>query len=118
MGSDLNALRWDGTPGHYEIYYVSLTDRGSGCGVWIRYTMVAPVDGGQATASLWFMAMDPGGDGTPIGRKASWPVDALQATAQPFEVRIDDAVLTGSGMRGAFEDVAWDLSWTPDPNGA
>jgi hypothetical protein len=41
MASNLNALRWAGQPGHYEVYYVSLTDRGSGWGLWIRYTMVA-----------------------------------------------------------------------------
>ena len=45
----LNALRWDGQPGHYEVWYLSLTDRASGSGVWIRYTMVAPTDGRQAT---------------------------------------------------------------------
>src|SRR3954449_12741206 len=119
MGSDLNALRWAGEPGHYEIYYVSLTDRGSGCGVWIRYTMVAPIEGAQATASLWFMAMDPDGNGTPvIGRKGTWPADALHAAEAPFEVRIRDAVLTDRGMRGAFEDVAWDLHWEPDRGGA
>ena len=29
---DPNALQWDGRPGHYEVYYLSATDRGSGCG--------------------------------------------------------------------------------------
>jgi len=80
----LNALRWDGQPGHYEVWYLSLTDRASGCGVWIRYTMVAPSDGGQATASLWLMAMEPDGNGAPIGRKATWLADALTARAEPF----------------------------------
>ena len=114
----LNALRWDGQPGHYEVWYLSLTDRASGCGVWIRYTMVAPSDGRQATASLWLMAMEPDGDGAPIGRKATWPADALTARAEPFELRIADAVLTAGGAEGAFEDVAWSLSWAPDPHPA
>ena len=38
-----NALRWDGAPGHYEVYYLTLTDPASGVGLWIRYTMVAPL---------------------------------------------------------------------------
>jgi hypothetical protein len=42
MADNPNALRWDGAPGHYEVYYLSATDRGSGCGLWIRYTMLAP----------------------------------------------------------------------------
>jgi hypothetical protein len=114
MGSKLNALRLYGQPGHYEVYYLSLTDRASGCGAWIRYTMVAPADGRQATASLWLMAMEPDGNAPPIGRKSTWPADALHARAEPFVLRIADAVLTERGASGAFEDVAWSLSWEPD----
>ena len=40
-----NVLQWDGTPGHYEVYYLSATDPASGIGLWIRYTMVAPIAG-------------------------------------------------------------------------
>ena len=56
-----NGLQWRGEPGHYEVYYVTLTDPASGVGLWIRYTMVAPLPetGEEATCSLWFMAMDP-----------------------------------------------------------
>ncbi len=35
------------------------------------------------------------------------------AEAAPFKLRIADAELTDSGMSGAFEDVAWDLTWAP-----
>jgi hypothetical protein len=114
MGSNLNALRWAGQPGHYEVYYVSLTDRGSGCGIWIRYTMVAPADGGQVTASLWLMAMRPDGNGASVGRKATFTADALHASMEPFELRIGEAVLSERGAAGAFEDVAWWLRWEPD----
>src|ERR687883_473864 len=110
MAQNPNVLQWDGDPGHYEVYYVSLTDRGSGCGAWIRYTMVAPLDG-EATCSLWYMAMDPGAPETVIGRKQSRPADDLSAQADPFELRIEDAVLSDTGMSGAFEDVSWDLRW-------
>jgi hypothetical protein len=107
-----NALQWDGGPGHYEVYYLSATDRGSGCGLWVRYTMVAPLKGaGQATCSLWLMAMDPE-RGEVVGRKQSWPASELVATAQPFEVRVGEAVLSDGGMRGGFADVGWDLRWT------
>jgi hypothetical protein len=110
--ANLNALQWDGGPGHYEVYYLSATDRGSGCGLWIRYTMVAPqAGGGEANCSLWLMAMDPELHQV-LGRKQSWPVSELVATAEPFEVRIGDSVLTDDGMRGGFEDVRWDLRWT------
>ena len=116
MAGDLNALRWDGGPGHYEVYYLSATDRGSGCGLWIRYTMAAPVEE-EPTCSLWFMAMDPRGGGL-TGRKHTRPATELTATSAPFELRIGASVLTDRGMTGGFEDVAWDLRWEPAETGA
>jgi hypothetical protein len=111
MAANLNALRWDGGAGHYEVHYLSATDPATGCGLWIRYTMVAPLPGrGDATCSLWFMAMDPERD-VVVGRKQSRPIAELSATPDPFELRIGEAVLHDGGMSGAFEDVAWDLSW-------
>jgi hypothetical protein len=111
-----NALQWDGSPGHYEVYYLTLTDPATGVGLWIRYTMVAPLPatGAEATCSLWLLAMDPReGRSTTLGRKASFPVEELRAVADPFELRVRDAVLSDSGMSGAFEDVAWELRWQP-----
>src|SRR6202035_578088 len=104
-----NALRWDGAPGHYEVYYVTLTDPVTGVGVWIRYTMVAPLSG-DGEAALWFLAMDPRRDsqGT-FGRKVSLPISALEAHPDPFSLRIGDATLLDGAMAGRFEDVAWDL---------
>jgi hypothetical protein len=99
-----NTLRWNGQPGHYEVYYLTLTDGASGVGVWIRYTMSAP-----AEAALWFVAGRPG-QGV-IARKAIRPIDALRASTG--ELRIGDAVLSSRGAAGEFEDVAWDLRWTP-----
>jgi hypothetical protein len=105
----LNAQQWGGTPGFYEVWYVTLTDPATGTGVWIRYTMVAPTSGEPATCSLWFLAMTPGE--APVGRKVDHPVDRLRATAEPFSVGVDDATLGEDGATGAFDDVAWDLRW-------
>src|SRR2546423_8935624 len=109
--ANANALQWDRSPGHYEVYYLSATDPLSRVGLWIRYTMVAPLEG-DATCSLWLMAMDPTGAAN-LGRKASFPIERLDASADPFRLRIADAELTDHGMQGAFEDVAWDLRWEP-----
>jgi hypothetical protein len=115
MAANANALQWDGAPGHYEVYYLTLTDRASGWGMWIRYTMVAPLPetGAEATCSLWFLAMDPTGAAEIIARKRTLPISELVAQADPFELRIGDARLTDRGMSGAIDDVRWDLSWTP-----
>jgi hypothetical protein len=117
MGRNLNALQWDGSPGHYEVYYLSMTDRASGLGAWIRYTMVAPLPdtGDTPTCSLWFMAMDPESPAGGIGRKASFPIAEMVAEDEPFKLRIGDSVLTDEGMQGGFEDVRWDVSWPATP---
>jgi hypothetical protein len=108
-----NALRWDGGPGHYEVWYLSATDRGSGLGLWIRYTLRAPVaGGGDGECALWLMAMDAEGS-TRVARKATFPLAELHAERDPFALRIGGADLTDRGMAGGFEDVAWELSWTP-----
>jgi hypothetical protein len=116
MLSQPNALRWDGAPGHYEVYYLTLTDPATGVGIWIRYTMVAPLPetGEQGSCSLWFIVTDarPGHPGA-FARKASFPIEQLVAESEPFSLRIADATLTDSGMEGGFEDVSWELAWEP-----
>jgi len=105
-----NALQWDGSPGHYEVYYLSATDPGSGLGLWIRYTMRAPLAGAPECA-LWFMAMDR--DGSRIARKAAHPIEALTAQDEPFHLTLAGADLSDRGMAGELGDVAWELSWDP-----
>jgi hypothetical protein len=105
-----NLLRWDGSPGHYEVYYLSATDRASGLGLWIRYTMLAPLDG-PGECALWFMAMDRAG--SRFARKASHPLDALVAQGDPFHLTLAGADLSDRGMGGELDGVAWDLSWSP-----
>jgi hypothetical protein len=103
-------------PGHYEVYYVSLTDGSSGAGAWIRYTMLAP-QAGEATCALWFMAMDPRA-GRTAAFKQTFPIAALEAASSPFSLRIGEATLDDHGMRGACEGAEWDLRWQPSLPGA
>lgn len=86
--------RWDGKPGHYEVFYVTTTDPQTGTGLWIRHTMLAP-DDGEPTQSSWFMATFP-----------DKPAVARKLTAPQL-----DAECTPTSMRGSIDDVAWDLRW-------
>jgi hypothetical protein len=119
MPNRWNALQWQGQPGHYEVYYLTLTDPATGIGFWIRYTMVAPSPetGEEATCSLWFMAMDPADPSRNVGDKVSFPASALSAEVDPFRLMVNDSVLTDRGMVGSLERDgrrhAWDLSWQP-----
>jgi hypothetical protein len=113
----MNELRWDGGPGHYEVYYLTLTDSESGAGAWIRYTMLAPLTG-EATCSLWFSAMDPRA-GRVFARKETHPIAALSGgRAGPFELTLAGATLTDHSMQGSCEQAEWDLRWEPRLPGA
>jgi hypothetical protein len=105
-----NALRWNRRPGHYEVYYVTLTDRASGIGIWVRYTLEAPI-AGEPTCALWFAAMDPASG--VVARKQTLPIAELTADAKPFGLRIGSAQLAEGTASGRFEDVSWDLHWEP-----
>ena len=108
--TDRNAIRWDGAPGHYEVWYVSLTDRRSGAGAWVRFTMRAPQHG-EPECSLWFMAMTPSGER--VARKRTLPIAALRASDAPFRLEIGDAELSDRGSAGQIDDVRWELRWAP-----
>jgi hypothetical protein len=107
-----NALRWDGRPGHYEVYFVSLTDRPTGTGFWIRYTLHSPLDG-PAECALWFMAMDR--DGSRFARKATHPASELVVQSHPFHLNLAGADLSDRGMAGDVEGASWELLWEPSP---
>jgi hypothetical protein len=66
---------------------------------------------------LWFVAVHPGADGSDarrtIARKATFEIERMSARADPFELRIADAMLSNERVVGGFEDVRWDLRWTP-----
>jgi hypothetical protein len=109
--SERNAMRWSGEAGHYEVWYVSLTDRGSGLGAWARLTMRAPVSG-PPECSIWFMAMSP--DGRTYARKSTLPITELRAEADPFRLVVGDCELSDRGFAGAVEDARWELRWEPN----
>ena len=108
---ELNTLRWNRSPGHYEVHYLTTTDPRSGVGLWIRQTMLAPLGGGDPTCSVWFMATFP--DAPAVARKLTLPIAEMAAEDAPFRLRTGPAELTDSGMRGALEDASWDLRWEP-----
>ena len=112
LGRALNALRWDGSPGHYEVWFLTLTDGASGTGIWIRFAMHAP-DHGPADCSLWFLAMDP--DGTRFATRRTFDSEALREVDGPARLVLADAELSARGSAGAFDDVRWELRWNPAP---
>jgi hypothetical protein len=118
MALRANDLRWTGGPGHYEVYYLTLTDRATGVGVWIRYTLLAPqAASAPPSCALWFAAMDPrpGAIGTLAHRK-TFPIDQLHSSKEPFEIRLAESRLNDGAMTGGFDEFSWDLHWDPAPS--
>jgi hypothetical protein len=105
-----NTLRWNGRPGHYEVYYLTLTDAATGAGYWIRYTLLAP-DEGAPSCALWFLAMDPASGIT--ARKQTFPMAQLTAEPDPFRLQIGSGELADGAAAGELDDAAWSLQWNP-----
>lgn len=113
-----NHCRWDGSPGHYEIWYLTGNHVSSQTGYWIRYTLESPRAGyGDPYAQLWFAHFDAREPARNFAINRVVPIDEMTTTATPFSVTIGDSVLTHASargsMRGAGHEAAWDLTWTP-----
>jgi hypothetical protein len=105
-----NTLKWNGLPGHYEVYYLTLTDPASGVGYWIRYTLLAP-DEGAASCALWFLAMDPASGIT--ARRETFQIAELTAHPDPFRLQIGPGSLTDGAAAAELQDAGWSLRWSP-----
>lgn len=113
-----NRMMWRGQPGHYEVWYITLSHRASGSGFWIRYTLEAPTAShGQPYAQLWFCRGDGRDASRNFGINQRLPIASLATTQMPFEVRMGDSRIHHAGASGALEGhghrVRWDLRWRP-----
>lgn len=113
-----NRMLWDGRPLHYEVWWLTLNHRASGVGFWIRYLVESPRLGeGDAYAQLWLSRFDPADPERNFGRSRRFPAVQLSAIADPFALRIGEAVLRHDGASGGFasggREVSWNLAWRP-----
>ncbi len=116
--TEANLMRWAQQPGHYEVWYATLSHLPSKTGFWIRYTMEAPRPGhGEPYAQLWFARFDGNDPAATFGFNRRFPIAQLHAQTDPFSVRIGDAEVRHDGMKGALDGdghkAEWDLHWRP-----
>ena len=114
-----NALRWKpGVENCYEIYYLTLNHLRSETGYWIRYTLHAPQEGlGEAYLEVWFTFFDRQRPESNFGIAQRFPMDRLEALAEPFRLRIGDNSLENGACRGVVEGAGhsarWELRFEP-----
>ena len=103
--TDFNARRCAGTPGTYEVWYMTWNDPKTDHGFWLRYVIEAPTAGGQY-GELWFARFDPTGAKT-FGVHKRFDVLADRP------LTIGNASFVHDAARGEFENVKWNLRWAP-----
>lgn len=114
-----NALRWrPGLDNYYEIWYLTLNHLPSETGYWIRYTLHAPQQGaGDACLEVWFTFFDRRRPESNFGLAQRFPIDCLEAEAEPFRLSIGDNSLENGACRGALDGAGhsarWDLRFSP-----
>ncbi|HEY3447868.1 MAG TPA: hypothetical protein VGK67_16045 [Myxococcales bacterium] len=114
---DTNHLKWDGKPGHYEVWFLTLNARAERLGFWLRYTLDAPRSGAPYR-ELWAHVFDAAAPDQSFGVRSRFPVEG--PLAGPHELfSTPGAVLQEGRARGRAEGaghvVEWDLAYDPDP---
>ena len=94
--------------GHYESFYLKLTDPNGGRGAWIRHT-VHKRPGEPVTCALWFVLFDAAA-AAPRATKRQFGPDQLDAPAQSY-IRVGDAVLGDGRATGSVSTDALSASW-------
>jgi hypothetical protein len=94
-----NALQWDGRPGRYEAWY--LTVAGS---FWIRYSLRIRADS-DGEAALWLADFTT----TPQARKTQMPLDSFSTPAAGWPIQIGSGFLGDTAARGDVDGARWDL---------
>lgn len=115
-----NQLKWDGrTPGFYEVYYLKLNDPAAGIAVWLRYTLLVPLQG-DPIAEVWGFFFDRNRPAENMALKASYPWREARVDRDPFCFAVGQAMLMHSGAHGELTGegrrLRWDLHWEPNPS--
>ena len=110
-----NSMRWDGRPGRYEVWYLTVNLPAERVGLWLRYTLDAPLPGhGAARCELWAHLFDGAEPRRSFGLKSVHPIEAL---SREGIVGVGEARYREGHLRGAVEaggrSIAWDLRYEP-----
>ena len=97
-----NRLRWDGRPGRYEAWYLTVAGR-----FWLRYSLRVPADPlAEGECALWLVGLHRDTTG------AAGDVSAIEAFRVPHEgwpVELGPGRLTSAEATGEVDGASWRL---------
>jgi hypothetical protein len=96
----------------YEVWFLTLTDRASGQGFWIRSTHHAPRRGAHSGA-VWFARFDPSDPQRTFGIHRSFDMFSFDDTR--FDARVGGTVMSSGSAEGSIfgdgHQASWRLEW-------
>ncbi len=111
-----NITQWDGRKGHYEVYFLKFNHVRTSTGFWIRYTLLAPLNG-SPIAELWAIFFDANDPSKNNAVKNTFPVSRVVVKKDVFFLGIGDALMTHTGAHGRITgddgSMSWDLRFDP-----
>ncbi|HEY9899352.1 MAG TPA: hypothetical protein V6D00_09245 [Pantanalinema sp.] len=112
-----NLTVWSGQSGWHEAYTLKVSDPRQGVALWLRYVLVAPVEG-EAFVELWGIAFNGAGTHKHIIIREVRPFEQARFDRRPFAFQIERAVLTHKSARGRIEGDGQRLAWVMHWEGA
>jgi hypothetical protein len=98
--------------GHYESFYQRANHPTLPLAFWIRYTVFAPAGRPEAAVGeLWAVFFDGESNQHSVSR-TELPIDECRFARDAFDVRVGEAVLGPTALRGRSGEVQWDLTYT------
>jgi hypothetical protein len=107
---ELLRAKWHGQPGRLEVWYTTLTDPGTGTGVWLHHELVAPKGDAPAYAHGWAAIFPP--DAPPVFARfgpAPW-----KSPDWPTVFAADGVGVSTDRLWGRAGDIGWELTCRGD----
>jgi len=95
------------------VWYSLVSPPGTDVAFWYRYTLLS-TESGHQEGRLWAALTDRADPAASTFVTEAVGLDDVRTGAAPFELTIDDSVLTSRSATGSLEGLSWDLSYDPD----